>query len=141
MLFKHKNYIIWMIFKPWTIMLFEWILNKTFILFVWFSKHEQLCYLNKFSINHWSYLNDFQNMNEICYLNEFTKNYLIWTILKTWAKYVVLKIFQNINFTLYERFLIKTFIQLNDFSKYKHCYVIDAHKYRGLLKSSLGSIT
>ena len=48
---KHeKNCVIWTIFKTWTTMLLEQILNKIFILCQWFSKHEQLCYLDKFSI-------------------------------------------------------------------------------------------
>ena len=44
-------------------MLFEIFFNKIFILFERFSKHEQLYYLNEFSIKYLSYLNDFPNMN------------------------------------------------------------------------------
>ena len=43
-------------------MLFEQIFNKTFILFERFSKHEQLSYLNEFSIKIFI-LFERQNMN------------------------------------------------------------------------------
>ena len=65
-----------MIFKTLTIMLFERIFNKTFILFVRFSKHEQLCYSNDFSIKNLFYLNDFSKHEQLCYLNEFLIKYL-----------------------------------------------------------------
>ena len=48
-------------------MLFERIFHKTFILFERFLKHEQLCYLIEFLIQHLYYLNDFQNMKNILF--------------------------------------------------------------------------
>ena len=50
-------------------MLFERIFNKTFILFEQFSKHEQICYLNKFLIKYLSYLNEFSNIDIFMLLN------------------------------------------------------------------------
>ena len=55
-------------------MLFERVLNETFILFKRFLKHEQLCYLNEFS-----YFNDLQNMNKnMLFERIFNKTFILF---------------------------------------------------------------